>query len=88
MSTLFPDYLKAKAEEEIRHHEDKHSSGPVPKKAQRFHPYTQAGRQHQQDNDRKSGPPAWKQLKRRGKDLTGKSSAYFQQRTKSQKQYK
>ena len=42
---------------------------PSHRKPQRFHPYSQSSRQ-QQDSDRKSGPPAWKQI-RRHKGLTG-----------------
>ena len=71
------------------HHEDKRSSGPGPKKIQRFHPYSQAGRQQQQDSDRKSGPPTWKHIMRHGqRSNRGKVSLYSQQPAKSQKQYK
>ena len=45
MSALFLDHLVAKAEEEIRHHEDKRSTGPSHKKSQCFHPYTQQANQ-------------------------------------------
>ena len=62
MSSLFLDHLISKAEEEIRHHEDKRSAGPAHKKLQHFYPHSQARRQ-KQESDQKSGPPAWKQLK-------------------------
>ena len=58
---LFPDHIIAKAEEEIRHHEDKRTSGPSQRKPQRFHLYSQPPNQ-QQEPDRKQGFPAWKQL--------------------------
>ena len=88
MSALFPDHLIAKAEEEIRHHEDKRTSSSSNKGPQRFHPYSQASRQ-QTDQDRKSGPPAWKQLKRRGqRSNRGKASTYSQRPAKGQKSYK
>ena len=52
MSALFPDHIISKAEEEIRHHEDKCTSGAYHRKPQRFHLYSQPSRQ-QQDTDRK-----------------------------------
>ena len=39
MSALFPDHMISKAEEEIRHFEDKRSAGPSQRKLQHFHPY-------------------------------------------------
>ena len=44
-STLFLDHLITKAEEEIWHHGDKHTSGPLNSKPQHYHPYSQAIRQ-------------------------------------------
>ena len=64
MSALFPDHINSKAEEEICHHEDKHTSGPSHKKPQCCHPYSQSTRQ-QQDSDPKPGLPTWKQIRRR-----------------------
>ena len=91
LSALFPDHIIAKAEEEIRHHEDKRTSGPSQRKPQRFHPYSQPPRQ-QQEPDRKQGLPAWKQLgsRRRGqRSHRGKATSSFSQRpAKTQKQYK
>ena len=66
----------SKAEKEIRHHEDKHIPSSSHKGSQHFHHYCQASRQHS-DPDRKSIPPAWKQLKRRGqRSNRGKASTY------------
>ena len=45
LSALFPDHLITKAEEEIRHHEDKRTSSSANKGPQCFHPYNQPGRQ-------------------------------------------
>ena len=88
MSALFTDHLIAKAEERIRHHEDKHTSSSSNKGPQCFYPYSQASRQ-QTDQDRKSSPPAWKPLKRRGhKSNRGKASTYSQRPAKGQKSYK
>ena len=88
LSALFPDYIIAKAEEEIRHSEDKRTSGPSQRKPQHFHPYFQPPRQ-QQDTDQKPGLPAWKQLRRRGqRSHRGKAASFSQRPAKSQKQYK
>ena len=91
LSALFPDHIISKAEEEIRHFEDKHTAGPSQRKPQRFHPYSQLQRQ-QQDTDRKQGLPAWKQLgnRRRGqRSHRGRGASSFVPRpAKTQKQYK
>ena len=90
MSALFPDHLISKAEEIIRHHDDKGTPSSSSKGPQRFHPYSQSGRQQQADQDRKSGLPAWKQLGRgRGqRSHRGKAASFSQQPAKTQKQYK
>ena len=91
LSALFPDHIISKAEEEIRHFEDKRTAGPSQRKPQRFHPYSQPQRQ-QQDTDRKQGLPAWKQLgnRRRGqRSHRGRGASSFVPRpAKTQKQYK
>ena len=91
LSALFPDHIISKAEEEIRHFEDKRTAGPSHRKPQRFHPYSQPQRQ-QQDTDRKQGLPAWKQLgnRRRGqRSHRGRGASSFVPRpAKTQKQYK
>ena len=56
LSALFPDHIIAKAEEEIRHFEDKRTSGPSQRKPQRFHMCSQPSNQ-QQDTDRKQSLP-------------------------------
>ena len=90
LSALFPDHIIARAEEEIRHHEDKRTSGPSQRKPQRFHPYSQPSRQ-QQEPDRKQGLPAWKQLGNRRcgqRSHQGKAASFSQRPAKTQKQYK
>ena len=79
MGSLFADHLLATAEEEITHHDEKRSAGTFHKKPARFHPYTHSGKQAP-EADRKSGPPAWKQLKQFGqaKGGRGKASNYQQ----------
>ena len=89
MSALFLDHLISKAKEEIRHSEDKRTSGSS-HKAHRFHPYHQSSKQQQPDQDRKSSLPAWKQLgRRRGqRSHWGKTASFSQRPAKTQKQYK
>ena len=88
MSALFPDHIIAKAEEEIRHFEDKSTPGPT-RKAQCYHPYDQSTKQHHQQSEQTSTLPAWKQLRRRGHRSTrGKASSFSQRPAKTQKQYK
>ena len=90
MSALFPDHLISKAEEEIRHHEDKRTAGSSHKGPHRFYPYHQPSKQQQPDQDRKPGLPAWKQLgRRRGqRSHRGRTASFSQRPAKTQKQYK
>ena len=89
MSALFPDHIITKAEEEIRHFEDKRTPGPT-RKGQRFHPYAQSSKPHyHQQSEQTSTLPAWKQLRRRGHRSTrGKASSFSQRPAKSQKPFK
>ena len=91
LSALFPDHI-TKADEEMRHFEDKRNPGPSQRKPQRFHPYSQANR-IQHDTDRKPALPVWKQLgtshRRRGqRSHRGKLASFSQRPAKTQKQYK
>ena len=84
MSALFPDHIVAKAEEEIRHFEDKRTPGPT-RKVPCFHPYAQGNKPQHQQSEQKSTLPAWKQIRRRGhKSNRGKASSFSQR----QKPYK
>ena len=86
MSALFLDHIISKSEEEICHHEDKHTSGALHRKSQHFHLYSQPSRQQRTLNP---GPPALKQIRRRGqRSNSGKASFYSQRPAKSKKQYK
>ena len=88
MSALFPDHVIVKAEEEIRHFEDKRTPGPA-RKAPRYHPYAQSTKQSHQQSEQTSTLPAWKQLRRRGhRSNRGKASSFSQRPAKTQKQYK
>ena len=88
MSALFPDHIIAKAEEEIRHFEDKRTPGPA-RKTSRYHPYAQSTKQSHQRSEQSSTLPAWKQLRRRGnRSNRGKASSFSQRPAKTQKQYK
>ena len=76
MSALFPDHIISKAEEEIRHHEDKHTPGPS-RKASRYHPYAQSSKPLPEESEQKPALPAWKQLRRRGnRSNRGKASTF------------
>ena len=90
MSALFPDHLISKAEEEIRHHEDKRTAGSSHKGPHRFHPYHQPSKQQQPDQNRKPGLPDWKQLGRRcgQRSHRGRTASFSQRPAKTQKQYK
>ena len=88
MSAFFPDHIIAKAEEEIRHFEDKCTPGPT-RKAPRYHPYAQGNKPHHQQSEQTSTLPAWKQLRRHGhKSNRSKASSFSQRPAKTQKQYK
>ena len=88
MSALFPDHIISKAEEEIRHFEDKRTPGPS-RKVPHYHPYAQNGKLRTQDTEQKSALPAWKQIRRRGhRSNRGKAASFSQRPTKTQKQYK
>ena len=58
MSALFLDHVIAKAEEEIRHFEDKRTPGPT-RKAQCYYPYAQSTKQHHQQSEQTSTLPTW-----------------------------
>ena len=90
MSALFPYHLISKAEQEMRHHEAKCTSGASHKGSQRFHPNHLSSKQQPPDQDRKAGLPAWKQLgRRRGqRSHRGKTASFSQRPAKTQKQYK
>ena len=88
MHSLFPDQLLAKAEEEISRNEERPSTSTSQKKPSRYHPYAFANPSH--ESDRKSGVPAWKQIKHRqqSKKGSGKASTYQQKPAKGTKYYK
>ena len=57
MTSLFPDDVIPKAEEEIAHHEDKHHYGGCKKKSDRYHPYNPSAKKAP-DTTQKSSQPA------------------------------
>ena len=89
MSALFPDHILTKAEEEIRHFEDKRTPGPA-RKGQHFHTYAQSSKPHyHQQSEQTSTLTAWKQIRRRGHRSTrGKASSFSQRPAKTQKPFK
>ena len=66
LSALFPDHIIAKAEEEIRHHEDKRTSGLSQRKPQCFHPYSKTTT----GTGPETGSPSL-EIEDVGRDLTG-----------------
>ena len=81
MSSLFADHIIAKAEEQIRQHIDRLSSGPSHKKRSRYHPYNQPDKQ---------APEIWSTSmspERRSKKGRGKASNYSQPLAKGQSCY-
>ena len=79
LSSLFPDQLITKAEEEICRSEERHSSGQSHRRQGRFHPYAPSDRSATQP-DQKSGNPAWKQIRDRqqSQKSRGKPSTFSQ----------
>ena len=64
MHSLFLDQLLVKVEEEISHNEESHSTGTSQKKPSCYHPYASSTKPSH-ESDRKTGVPAWKQIKYR-----------------------
>ena len=89
MHSLFQDQLLVKAEEEISHSEERHSTGVSQKKPVATTPYDSSAKPSQ-EFDQKSGVPAWKQIRHRqqSKQGSGKASTYQQKPGNGQKYYK
>ena len=88
ISTLFPDNLIMRAEEEISHHESKGHAGTSRGKG-RFHPYERPECRSDKKSDRKSDRPAWKNIgKGRYRKPRGKASNFSSQPAKGQQSYK
>ena len=64
LHALFPDQLVSKAEEKICRSEERRSSGQSHRHQGLFHPYVPSDKFANQP-DRKSGNPAWKQIRDR-----------------------
>ena len=86
LHSLFPDQLITKAEEEICRSEERRSSGQSHRRQGRFHPYAPSDKSVHQP-DRKSGNPAWKQIRDRqqAKKSRGKPSTFSQKPAKGSK---
>ena len=86
LNSLFPDQLITKAEEEICRSEERCSAGQPHRRQGHFHPY--ASRDKSASHlDRKSGVPAWKQIrdKQQSRKGRGKASTFSQKLTKGSK---
>ena len=86
LQSLFPDQLITKAEEEICRSEERSSSGQPHRRQGHFHPYAPSDRSANQP-DRKSGNPAWKQIRDRQqtRKSRGKPSNFSQKPAKGSK---
>ena len=89
LHSLFPDQLLTKAEEEISRSEERRSSGQFHRRQGHFHPYAPSDKSVHQP-DRKSGNPAWKQIRDRqqAKKSRGKPSTFSQKPAKGSKPHK
>ena len=87
--SLFPDQLLVKAKEEVSGSEERHSSGNSHRKPSRFRPNASNDKPSHQP-DRKSGVPAWKQIKdqQQSRNGHGKVSTFTQKLAKGSKQCK
>ena len=85
-NSLFPDQLITKAEEEICRSEYRRSVGQSHRRQGRFHPYSSTDKSTNLP-DRKSGVPAWKQIrdKQQSRKGRGKTSTFSQQPAKGSK---
>ena len=88
ISTLFPDSVIKKAEEEFAHYETKgHSSASHGKG--RFHPYECTEKRSDKRSGNKLDRPAWKNIsKLHYRKPKGKSSNYSSRPAKGQQSYK
>ena len=86
LHSLFPEHLVTKAEEETCRSEERRSSGQPHRGQGRFHPYAPSDRSANQ-LDRKSGNPAWKQIRDRQqtRKSCGKHSTFSQKPAKGSK---
>ena len=86
LNSLFPDQLITKAEEEICRSEERSSSGQSHRRQGRFHPYAPSDKSATHP-DRKSGVPAWKQIrdKQQSRKGRGKPSTFSQRPAKGSK---
>ena len=86
LNSLFPDHLIAKAEEEICRSEERRSVGQSQRCQGRFHPYASSDKPSSH-SDRKSGVPAWKQIKdkQQSRKGHGKASTFSQKPAKGSK---
>ena len=89
LSSLFPDQLISKAEEEISKSEERRSSGTSHRHQNRFHPYAASDKSTGHHN-RKSNLPAWKQIKdkQQARKGCGKASTFSQKPDKGSKSHK
>ena len=74
ITSLFPDDVITKAEEETGHHKVKQYSSVFHRNSDWHHPYNPPAK-NAPDTSRRSSPPAWKKLSHRGQSKRGQSKA-------------
>ena len=88
ISTLFPDSVIRKAEEDIAHFESKGHSSSARSKG-RYHPYEWPDKRSDSRSEAKSERPAWKNIGRKQfKKGKGRSTTYSSLPAKGQQSYK
>ena len=88
ITTLFPDHLIKKAEEEIVHFESKGQSSSTKSKG-RYHPYERPDKKADRKSSFKQDKPSWKNIgKAQHKRGGGKAAHYSLRPAKGQQSYK
>ena len=88
-STIFPDSVIKKAEEEIAYYDSKGQSANIPKGKGRCHPYERADKRSEGRPDARVERQAWKNIgKRQNKRGKGRSFNFSSRPAKGQQSYK
>ena len=88
-STIFPDSVIKKAEEEIAYYDSKGQSANIPKGKGRYHPYERVDRKSEGRQEAKVDRQAWKNIgKRQNKRGRGRNFNFSSRPAKGQQSYK
>ena len=86
-STLFPDSVIKRAEEEIAYYDSKNQSQSTSKGKGRFHPYERPEKKVESRSEFKSDKPAWKNIGKR-QQRRGRGRNFSSRPAKGQQSYK